>query len=179
MVYDIGANVGYYTLAAAKYARHVCAFEPSPTIVSILRRHVQINGLHNCTIVEKAVSVKSAYARFTPAETHGGENNGTGHLSGDGALVVPTISIDEFCKTQSPPSVMKIDVEGAELQVLEGSASTLAAQRPILFVATHSDELLVRCWQFLESHGYKVSNGEGDRAPGLNEILAMPERSSA
>ena len=54
----------------------------------------------------------------------------------------------------SPPAVLKIDVEGAELEVLRGAAGTLNLQRPVVFLEAHSLSIENACIQELESRGY-------------------------
>ncbi len=118
VVYDIGAHVGLYTLLSSDRVGptgHVYAFEPFPRNAEYLRQHIAINHLQNCTVVEGAVSNCAGSLHFDPTDL-----NAAGHLSESGALEVKTISIDEFCSTARPPSAIKINAEGAEIDVLDG-----------------------------------------------------------
>jgi hypothetical protein len=78
-------------------------------------------------------------------------------------LEVKTISIDEFCSTGRPPSVIKINAEGAEMDVLMGGRQTIAKFRPLIFLSTHSDALDHDCRQFLCSCGYSPERIASDK----------------
>jgi FkbM family methyltransferase len=161
VVYDIGAHVGLYTLLSSDRvgpAGHVYAFEPFPRNVEYLRHHIAINHLQNCTVIEGAVSKCAGSLHFDPTEL-----NAAGHLSESGALEVKTISIDEFCSTGRPPSVIKINAEGAEMDVLMGGRQTIAKFRPLIFLSTHSDALDHDCRQFLCSCGYSPERIASDK----------------
>src|SRR6185437_11707673 len=89
VIYDIGANVGIYTLLGATLVGgcgHVVAFEPLPRNLRLLHRHIELNNLQNVTIVEKAVSDRDGFAAFKV-----GENSSEGSLSTSGELIVETI----------------------------------------------------------------------------------------
>ena len=78
---------------------------------------------------------------------------GTGHIAEDGNLSVDMISIDSAIKQgiiQGSPNVIKIDVEGAEKQILEGAMETIKAHKPRILLAVHSDEFERGCRDVLE-----------------------------
>jgi FkbM family methyltransferase len=161
VVYDIGAHVGLYTLASSDLvgpSGHVYAFEPFPRNAEFLRSHVAINHLQNCTVFEGAVSKSAGTLHFDPTEL-----NAAGHLSESGALEVQTVSIDEFCSTARPPSAIKINAEGAEMDVLIGGRQTIAQYRPLIFLSTHSQSLDRDCWQFLSACGYSPERIASDK----------------
>lgn len=157
VVYDIGAHVGLYTLLSSSRVGpegHVYAFEPSPKNVGYLKRHIQLNGLRNCTVVEAAVSDRTGSGRFDPTE-----HTSAGRLSDSGEMTVRTLSLDEFVFASPgrlPPTAIKIDAEGAELEVLRGGSRTLAEYSPFIFLSTHSAELDRRCCEFLAAAGYSI-----------------------
>src|SRR5579872_1601174 len=135
-VFDIGANVGFYTLlASALVGRrgHVFAFEPEPSNIAYLKKHVKINGVQNVRIIEAAVSDHDGQGHFER-----GIENTEGKLSDSGALVVNCVDLDRMISDAGlyPPNVIKIDVEGGELEVLRGSTQLLAAHHPTIFLAT-------------------------------------------
>jgi FkbM family methyltransferase len=161
VVYDIGAHVGLYTLLSSDRvgpAGHVYAFEPFPRNAEYLRHHIAINHLQNCTVVEGAVSKCTGSLHFDPTKL-----NAAGHLSDSGSLEVKTVSIDEYCSTARSPNAIKINAEGAEIDVLTGGQRTIAKYRPMIFLSTHSDSLDRDCWQFLSSCGYSPERIASDK----------------
>lgn len=161
VVYDIGAHVGLYTLLSSRRVGptgHVYAFEPSPRNADYLRYHIELNRLTNCTVIEAAVSMSSCSLAFDPTEL-----DSAGHLSKSGALKVRAISIDEFASNARPPTSMKINAEGAEMDVLNGGQATVSRCRPFIFLSTHSDELNCGCWKFLQSRGYSPERISSDK----------------
>jgi FkbM family methyltransferase len=161
VVYDIGAHVGLYTLLSSDRvgpAGHVYAFEPFPRNAEYLRQHIAINRLQNCTVVEGAVSSCAGSLHFDPTEL-----NAAGHLSDSGALEVQAVSIDEFSSSARPPSAIKINAEGAEIDVLMGGRQTIVKFRPLIFLSTHSDVLDRDCWQFLRECGYSPERIAADK----------------
>ena len=134
--FDVGANVGFYSLLAARIVGpegRVVAFEPHPENVKALERNVRANGLANVVVVPKAVSRTSGGARLA------GSDRATAHLDESRGLDVDTITLDEFVAAEPSlaPSVVKIDVEGHELEVLAGAQRTLEAGRPAIVCEQH------------------------------------------
>src|SRR5262245_56179491 len=133
---DVGANVGQMTLEAAELTGptgRVIAIEPAPGNLKLLRAHVQANGFQDrVEIVEAACGSEAGSATF---HLFGSDTDvvGSGHnlhgpvCEGDWQqLPVRICTIDELCRTKLlRPAVVKIDVEGAELEVLRGSIETL------------------------------------------------------
>jgi FkbM family methyltransferase len=139
-VLDVGANVGAYTLLFGQWvgaAGRVYAFEPAGEARGALRGHVSLNGLTDTVeVVPAAVSASSGEAILVDEGIHG-----TSRLAGAGGTTVATVSIDDFCAERGiHPTVIKVDVEGAELQALQGARRTLARGDlpfPALFVELH------------------------------------------
>jgi FkbM family methyltransferase len=159
--YDVGANVGYFSLIAAPRCRQVFAFEPFPDNVGFLRQHFRLNRFSNCMVVEAAVGDIDGSASFAAGGTRC-----EGRVVRDGALRVPSLRLDSFVKDNPPPHVIKIDVEGAELGVLEGAARILSEHHPTVFLATHSDALKQQCHDLLAQQSYQIDEIE------TNEFVA-------
>jgi len=148
--FDIGANVGHYTLLFSRYAQHVYAFEPLPRNLRYLVRLVELNRLKNVTVVPWAVAGDVGVTAF-----QAGDNNALGHLAREGDQPVATISCDEFVRRYGVvPDLMKIDVEGAEVEVLRGAETLLRAHHPALLLSTHGDDLKQTCRELLTEFGY-------------------------
>ncbi len=165
--FDIGANVGFYTLLGSRQVGRegkVVAFEPVVRNLAYLYRHLSLNGAGNVTVIPAACSDSLSLVFFAS-----GENFAMGHIAGDPqpgehGQLVPTMSVDDVArKLGLVPDVIKIDVEGAELAVLEGAQETLRAARPKIFLSTHSDALRESCLAYLGELGYscRVLDPEG------------------
>jgi len=140
-VFDVGANVGAYTLLFARWAGpdgRVVAFEPAPASAAGLRRHMKLNGLaRGVDVIECAVSDTVGSASFD-SDGASGANALTSANGGRGVITVETTTIDAFCASRNlRPDVIKIDVEGVELDVLKGARATLAAPGVQVFLELH------------------------------------------
>lgn len=167
VVYDVGAHFGYYTLLASKLVGaqgRALAFEPSPPNLARLYRHVELNRCSNVQVLELAVSDREGVAHF---ETRTG--SGLGHLAADGPVEVKVTRLDAL-EGYPRPNVMKIDVEGAEVAVLQGAASLLTAAKPIIFLSLHGDDLKKACLEILAGYGYTFQD------IGAMETVARPRK---
>ena len=133
VVLDIGANLGAYSLLFAQWVGpggHVYAFEPAPEARRGLERHVRLNRCADrVTISGEAMSSAPGVAQFRAAGPHGDNRLVADGGSGGDRIGVKTTSIDDFCaKNRLAPALIKVDVEGAELDVLKGARATIAAR---------------------------------------------------
>lgn len=129
VVLDIGANLGAYTMAFGQWvgaSGRVFAFEPAPAARFGLERHVELNALGGRVVVRaEAVSAAPGTVRFLAVGASGSNRISAGNPDGHD---VATTSVDAFCAEHGiRPAVIKIDVEGAELDVLKGARATIAA----------------------------------------------------
>jgi FkbM family methyltransferase len=175
VVYDLGANVGFYSLLASVLVGDrgtVISFEPLPANLTLLRRHLQMNRIRNCTVLEAAASDTDGRARFDPSP-----QPDTAHLSEYGQVSVRTVRLDTLVDSREilPPNVMKIDIEGAELQALRGAAQTIEAHHPAILLATHDPTVHQACLQFLLDHRYRLESLTVDPVDSTAELLACRE----
>jgi FkbM family methyltransferase len=168
--WDIGANVGLYTLLFSRHAKHVFAFEPLPRNIGYLTRTLEVNGVSNATIVPCAVSDSVGLAAFQE-----GTNCAEGRLDGKAGLPVAAISGDAFASAYGVvPSLIKIDVEGGELSVLKGAKKLLLSHKPTILLSTHGESRRVDCFGFLRSVGYaQFVPLNGDEIHWASEFLVM------
>lgn len=157
VVYDIGANVGSYTILASVLvgpAGRVVAFEPVPENIAFLRTHVRMNDLTNVEIVEAAVGEATGSARF---QTH--RDRLQGRIDPLGRDLVEVVALDDLLREgrMPEPTCLKIDVEGGELSVLAGARNLIQRARPLVFLATHGQSERQECLTFLLAAGYQVT----------------------
>jgi FkbM family methyltransferase len=137
-IYDVGANCGWFAVRAARTGRAVRAFEPVPTTADSAERNLARIAGADARVVRSAVGEAAGSATLHLYSSSG--NNSLhertlppGHpLRRTGALDVPVIRLDDLVGTDGypAPSLIKIDVEGAELAVVRGARETLARHRP-------------------------------------------------
>lgn len=159
VVYDLGANVGYVSLLLARAVGaggQVFAFEPLPANQARLRRNLELNPRVNVALIPAAAADASGRAAFA---LHGSDDMGHLHSAGsltDKSIKVETLALDAFAKSHPAPSLVKIDVEGAELLVLQGMQQLLRTQQPILFIELHGYQAGQECWALLRQAGYQL-----------------------
>jgi FkbM family methyltransferase len=172
VVYDIGANVGFYSLLASELVGaegHVYAFEPLPRNVAFLKKHIALNHLENVTVIEAAVSDAGGEAYFNL-----GASTSMGHLAESGEITVEKVSLDEMLAKGllRPPEYMKVDVEGAEFEALKGARKLLEKYRPVLFLDTHQREAHNPTIALLEGMEYEFEVLDGKSLPDTKELIA-------
>ena len=152
--FDIGTSIGYFTVMMARAVTpsgQVHAFEPNPSTASDLRRVLALNEISNVTVNETAVSDRIGTATFVQLLTQNvqresshlntAERDGTTPAAGTHWITVPTTTLDNYVLSRElRPSMLKIDVEGADLPVLYGSMETLRRFRPPIVLEIHSRE---------------------------------------
>lgn len=170
VVFDIGANVGTYSLLASRLCGSdgkVFAFEPVPVNLKYLRDHVELNRLENTIVLPYAVSDSDEPARFEPTS-----DRVTSKFSETGSIVVECRRLDRLVKEGEVPApdCIKLDVEGAEAAALTGALETLRTKKPIVFLSTHGAKPEADCRAIFEALGYRMTPLEG--VP--NEFLVLP-----
>jgi FkbM family methyltransferase len=147
---DAGANIGLMSLyAATKVGKQgkVFAFEPFPQIFDRLLANIQLNSLSQIQAFSIALGYKAGEGELFPNTQH---NPGASSLiqtihGGDG-VKVPIRLLDEIVGDDQPVDVLKIDVEGFELEVLRGAQSLLKRKL--------APALIVECSALRENYGY-------------------------
>lgn len=133
IIFDIGANIGAYSLIMAKYARKVYAFEPSIFTFGILAKNLRTNRAMNVVPLNIALSGRRQLGLFEYSATNAG---GSGHSFGKPLNANESVyrqeilscTIDGFIAdfNLEPPQHIKIDVDGNEYEILKGAETLLA-----------------------------------------------------
>ncbi len=172
VVFDLGGNVGYYTLISAFRAGprgRVFVFEPLPRNLDFLRRHLALNRIENVTVIDAAVSDRSGTVRFAEDAS-----TSKGRIGESGTLEVKSISLDDWIDQGllPAPDLLKIDIEGAEFLALQGVRRMLAANHPPIFLSTHSGKVHKECLAFLSMLGYRCAPLDGRPLERSRDLLA-------
>jgi len=161
IVWDVGANCGIFAFSCAHAAR-VIAIEADPFLCSILQRSI-VYGDAPVSLVCGAVFSSPGLAEFSIA-MRGRAGN---HISGIQAstqtggsraqLVVPTVTLDSLIERCGAPNLVKIDIEGAELDALQGASRLLNEVRPIIYMES-GDETREAVQSILRRYNYKYES---------------------
>jgi FkbM family methyltransferase len=159
---DVGANVGMYTVALATRigsAGKVLAFEPVPQTSHRLRENLALNGLENVEVFEAAAGQSRGFADLQLADDSAYASMAgvkQGRAIGQ-RLSVRVTPLDEVWNDRQRPvvSFCKIDVEGAEMSVLEGAKEMLAACRPALLLEADPGPELDALASWLRPRNYR------------------------
>jgi FkbM family methyltransferase len=194
-VFDIGANIGFYTVLLSRWvgdSGRVVAFEPDPWVAAWLKQNLELNAISNVDIEQVAVAAAESRSSFArdPASTRTGmlvsaeagrreEPYAVRRFGGVSEVIqVSTITVDDYVRrTERVPDVIKIDVEGAELDVLRGMPSTLR-RRPIVLLECSDHSTSGEVLRELGSRGYRALDAStltelGD-ASSAAMVLAEP-----
>jgi FkbM family methyltransferase len=165
--YDIGANLGFFSLLGAHLAGleqgKVYAFEAAPENAEAIRHNARLNGVSNIAVIAKAVSSHGGRGRLQIVDDQSWsklEDYGE-HPNTEEVIEVELVAIDDLVRSGElrPPTLVKIDVEGAEIAVLEGMRETIAEHRPAIICELHgTHEEFVAA---MAEHSYRLVNLEG------------------
>jgi len=165
VLYDVGANIGYVSLALARAAGprgRIVAFEPLPANLVRLRANIALNSEGSrVQVVGSAVGAHSAQEPFMPHKSGGmGKLQASQgrHTEYEGTFEVEVIALDDWIAEHEgrPPALIKIDVEGGEAAVLEGLMVTLKNDRPRLLIELHGPEATAEVRQILALTDYTL-----------------------
>jgi FkbM family methyltransferase len=171
IVWDVGAHVGYHSLAFAALGAEVLAFEPNAANVELLEKNVQRNVklAPHIRHLAMAVSDSDGTMEFKQSEDMRGPSTGS-HLTAGlpplsqadyqkfTATRVTTMRLDTLVESrgEKPPDIIKIDVEGAEEMVLRGGERLLKRRHPVLLMEVHHICLMFSIQKLLSDWGYET-----------------------
>ena len=155
VVVDVGANIGNHTLifSSVLNVKLVHSFEPMPDTFKILQKNTELNNLQNVVLNNLAVGSRDAYAVASVYNPN--DLGGTNVMYQDGGNL-PVISLDNYFSDKPQlPSLIKIDVEGFELEVLKGGTQIISKAKPVIFIESHPHQY-PDIKKFFEDIGYKL-----------------------
>ena len=180
--YDVGANAGFFSLIGARCVGdngRVFAFEPLPSNAEAVEDIFATNNLTNCHLIRAAVTNHNGEVSFSSSD-----DSSTAHITSVSRRVktetfnVPALTLDEFTQKFPLPSLIKIDVEGAELLVLRGAEKLLRGSNPPkLIIEVHTKDNDDGLWAFLLSMGYHLFSLKRElltRRDCVHHLLALP-----
>ncbi len=183
-MYDVGANVGFLTVIGARLVGRegrVVAFEPVRPNADLAAHNARLNGFDQVEILCVALGREDGEASFLlSANSNWGKFKSAGGVADPIAeTTVPVRSLDSLAREggQPEPDLMKIDVEGAEVDVIAGAARMLRKKRPVLLVELHGTNEAVD--EELRALGYRPSvlgsHQPLPHAPWDSQVVAVPE----
>jgi FkbM family methyltransferase len=178
--YDIGAHIGIISLIAARIVGtqgEVDAFEADSENAERIAEHAVRNSIGQIHVFNNAVWHTAGLLQFERASPHSSRNQGSVSnatpQAGLEIVEIEGVTLDEFVRSHRPPDVVKVDVEGAEASVLEGSALLFETKKPILICEIHNARAYQRVTEWLSDRSYRYSWVE-DSAKLPRHLMATP-----
>ena len=182
--YDIGAHIGFFSIIAARLVGRngrVFAFEAAPENVAALEQNVRRNQL--CQIEINPVAVWSKCGHLSFGRPYAGALAGAvleldpraSRAGSDLQIEVPATTLDSFVGKHLPPTLIKIDVEGAEAEVLEGAKKLFQQNRPVLICEVHHENAATSVERWLTQLGYRFGWLAGEQV-FPRHLIAHPEQ---
>jgi FkbM family methyltransferase len=178
--YDVGAHIGVVSMYAAQLVGvdgRVFAFEAAPENASRLREHLTRNNLPQIRMIGCAIWSSRGRVRFERAPAQSSRNGGAvadqTTTERSDTIEIDAVALDDFAQGNPLPTVIKIDVEGAEADVLQGSEEVFRRAKPVLICEVHNDRAEMNVTRWLEERAYQFDWLE-DTSQFPRHLLATP-----
>lgn len=186
--FDIGANIGYYSLLAARVKPEIkiVAFEPAIGPLHFLQKNVELNQFTNIEIAPVALSDQNGEITFYEVESEkylylkynlAGEGNAGSKTTERNFVknIVPTTTLDEYLAANKVKNIdlIKIDTEGTEHLILEYSKKVLTEMKPIIICETLFGKIEGELDIIMKSYGYEFYNHVGK---GLQKVESIKRK---
>lgn len=168
-IIDIGAHLGLFSACSSQLTGStgkIICFEPTPGTYEVLKKTLALNKCDNVTPLQQAVGAATGETVFFVSSTAACNSNSLVENVSEGNAEkynVTITTIDDIVNTfQLHPHLIKIDAEGAELDVLKGGIKTLTEKKPTLILGLHpkfikqKGDSLEAIWEILMSAHYKI-----------------------
>jgi len=163
--FDVGAHTGFFSLIASRIvgsSGRIVTFEPDPENAAVLKSNLARNGLTDVAVVEAAVwssAGKLAFQRAAEASNRTQGQVATTTAEGPSCVSVRAVCLDDlvYDEQRPVPHLVKMDVEGAEWEALQGARRLLAEARPKLLCEVHDGAQMSPIREFLEALGYTAA----------------------
>jgi FkbM family methyltransferase len=173
--YDVGANIGIFSMMAARIvgsSGQVVAFEADPEIADRLREHARRNSFSWVNVEQKAAWHETGKVMFERVDVSVSPDRGVGHVvdsKNDRVVSLDAIALDDCSPMYRPPDFIKCDVEGAEGEVFQGARRLLEKQRPRVLCEIHNERSRELVLHDFSRFDYLCENCND------NHILALPK----
>ncbi|MDR7559588.1 MAG: FkbM family methyltransferase [Armatimonadota bacterium] len=173
--WDVGGFIGYHSLFLWRLGANVVALEPDPINFDRLLTNLRANGAHDVRALRLAAGRTEGRARFRRLAEHPSQTR----LEDDGDGECSVVPLDNLLANCPAPRLVKVDVEGSELDVLAGASILLRECRPVWIVETHGTaEIVAACFRLERYEVRPVGKGaEVDTqlpVGGPAHLLAVP-----
>lgn len=186
IVLDIGAHIGWYSLMASACVGKtgiVYAFEPEPNSFNILSKNVNLNGIQNVILVNKALSDSSGSKElFVNLYKNGPSNYQMWRVSNEESISIDTVSLDEYLEDKHV-DVIKMDVEGCEVKVLRGAEDVLSENPQLRIFSEYWPEGIKRAGDspeeyidIISDHGFCIRKMDGKKLRKISYSEALKLR---
>ncbi len=162
---DVGANLGVYSIRAnQKKYRHIYSFEPNPPIYNLLIKNIALNRIKNVKLINKGLSDRKKIINFHSDKITFGQskvlsNNELGKYKKENIIKVPVEQLDQYTTNLKRRCFfIKIDVEGHELEVLQGMKDTMKNMKEgsrIAIEIWHTSSNTKKIVRLLNQYGFR------------------------
>jgi FkbM family methyltransferase len=173
--YDVGANIGIFSMMAARVvgpSGQVVSFEADPEIAERLKEHARRNCFSWVNVEQKAAWRESGKVMFERVDASVSPDRGVGHVvdsKNDQVVTLDAIALDDCTPKYRPPDFIKCDVEGAESDVFQGARRLLEKPRPRILCEIHSENSRQLVLSEFARFNYVCEDCDD------NHILALPK----
>ena len=172
VIADVGANIGYYCMFFSKYLApdsKIFAFEPSTSILPVLKKNIEGNNIQNVTLLEQACSNHNGTEEFFIGAHHH-QSSLVGEFANNNVVgtrtTVSTTTLDDFFANKNDhqyPDIIKMDIEGGGVYALKGCYQCIEKKRPFILMECHTPDEDQAVIDLLEKENYDALRVDTDK----------------